>query len=268
MKLKDILTPNEIADLEKSWRRFLSLPVSGEPEANCLVNKYKQEHVVIGKVFQYKEFPIFRARVLTPNRFWIEHDPPQPIWHDSEYFEVFEQICHSGRHRLSEQQNFPYKGRGYTTKCYNDMFRTINFNQRIWVENILEIEHVKRERKERLDFNTKSLNEHIKSYLRAGYELDKEKNCARFYDSKGSLMAEFFVVNYGLIRDYELLIEELKKGENIADLLIEKIELQDKKLKRIGRTPKTNVNDLTQQLKSGIIPEAELHDFFSFWDKP
>ncbi len=267
MQLKDILSEEEIADLKKSWCRFSSLPTSSEPEANCLVNKYKQEHVVIGKAFQYKGFPIFRAKVLTPNRFWIEHDPPQPIWHDSEYFEVFEQICHSGRHKLSEQEGFVYKGRGYTTKCYNDMFRTINFNQRIWVENILEIEHIRKERERRLDFNTENLSGHIRIYLRAGYELDKEKNYARFYNAKGDLMAEFFVSNYGLIRDYELLIEELKEGENIADLLIKKIELQDKKLKKIRRTPKTTSENLIQQLKQGKIPEAELHDFFSFWDK-
>ena len=66
-------------------------------------------------------------------------------------------------------------------------------------------------------------------------------------------------------------MQALKEGNNNAlERLIRKINWQDIWQKRLYK-PRTNLPNkefLIEQLKQGKIPEAELHDFFSFWDKP
>ncbi len=72
-------------------------------------------------------------------------------------------------------------------------------------------------------------------------------------------------------RAYVRCIERLKQSDRKAlDELIRKIKRQDIHQKRLIH-PRQNLPDanyLIGELKVGRVPEQQLHNFFSFWDKP
>jgi len=244
--IEDMLSPKEIGDYHKEWNNFLSLGGNIPEDYRNIVKK--PEHVVIGKVWQYKDNPIYRAKVLPDRLSWIPMDPPQPIWHEYHYWQVFEQLAQTSRKRYFEQKGKRHIGKGKTPITYTDLKEPINFSQRVSVELIPEIR--------------------IREFDRG--ILTVENHYCTFYNTKDEVLGRYFVKIIGTLRDYEVLFGELQNGEeNAQERLVTKIRSQERKLRKYGRTPKTPPEELIKQTKQGPFDESfyiKLEDFFSLWE--
>lgn len=238
--IEDLLTQEEIQDYHKEWNLWRSRE---KPKIidHREVNKIYPEHVVISKVWQYKNYPIYRAEVFQDRLSWIPMDPPQPIWHEYHYWQVFEQIAQAVRKKLVPTE------KGKTPITYIELKEPIYFGQRISVELIPEIKT--RETKDG--------------------PLTIEDHYVTFYKANGKPTGRMYVKVVGTLRDYEILYRKLVKGEEVENQLLNALERQKRKLEKIGRNPKIKYEDLIKKIKSkSYDPQLlkDLKDFFSFWD--
>jgi len=242
----DFLEPEEIKNYHKQWNDFLSFEGNVlEDYRNVIKNP---EHVIIGRVWQYKDYHLYRAKVL-PNRLsWIIMDPPQPIWHEYHYWQAFEQIGQSLRRKYFKQINCKLVAKAKTPIVHFDLKKEINLDQRVSIEVIPEI-------------YMRGKNENI---------LTIENNYCAFYNMKNEILGRMYVKIFGTLRDYEILFEKMRKGESGAkEKFIIKIKSQERKLKKVGRLPKISVTELIKHLETNLYDSVlynEIKDFFSLWN--
>jgi len=238
--IEDLLTLEEIQNYHKEWNLHKSRE-KPKPIDHREVNKINPEHVVISDIWQYKDYPIYRAEVLQDRLSWISMDPPQPIWHEYHYWQVFEQIAHAVRKKLVPTE------KGKTPITYIDLKKPIYFGQRISVELIPEIKT--RETKDG--------------------PLTIEDHYVTFYKASGEPTGRMYVKVIGTLRDYEILYRKLLRGEEIENQFLDLLKRQKRKLKNIGRTPKAEYENLAEQIKSKEYDEKlldALKDYFSLWE--
>jgi hypothetical protein len=245
--IEDVLTSEEIEDYHRRWNNFLSLE-GNIPEDYGVVVK-KPEHVVIGRVWQYRDLPVYRAKVLSDKLSWIPMDPPQPIWHEHHYWQVFEQIAQASRRKYFEQKGKRHIGKVKTPVTYTDLKQPINLGQRTFVELIPEIQ----------------IRETEKGILTI------ENHSCAFYNTENEVLGRHYVKAVGTLRDYEILFDELQRGEeNAQERLISKIRNQERKLAEYGRSPKISLGELIRQIQNNLYNNSlyeRLEDFFSLFDK-
>ncbi len=237
--IENLLTPEQIQDYLKEWNLYKSREKL-KPIDHNEVNKINPDHVVISDVWQYKNYPIFRAEVLRDKLSWIPMDPPQPIWHEYHYWQVFEQIAQAVRKKLVST------GKAKTPITYIDLKKPIYFGQRISVELIPE----------------------IKTRKTKDGPLTIEDHYATFYKASGEPTGRMYVKIIGTLRDYEVFYIKLVRGEKVEDQLLSLLIRQKRKLDNIGRQPKTGFDDLIKKIKSQEYDEKflnELKDYFSLW---
>jgi len=248
MQLKDILSQEEIEEYNDRWNSFNQ---KYTPEIPYNVHSGLP---IIGKVFQFRDKPIFRAHIFK-RKLKRAFDPYfvsnkgylHQYFHTVHYFFPIEQIYHASMPRLIPNYN------NFITIDRFDSKKPAEMNNRI-------------------DFDkTRPSIELIPSI-----KLRKNKFLARgsasFYDDRiNKKLQTWYLEGVGVLRKYVENIQRIKQGDKnaVVDLIR---EIEGRALKQIPKminSRKTLKTDyLIQQLKKGNIPEPELHDFFSFWDKP
>lgn len=246
MQLKNLLSPEEIEQYHEEWKNF-SKKDKYLPETPYNVHSGLS---VICNVFQYKDKPVFRTHVLKKQLKKI--DPYHlgqgnyfyPYFHITHYFLPIEQLWHASLTKLHEDYpkfvcaDIPDRKNPPRLNCPID-FRT----GRTSVEIVFDLKF----RKDKL----------------------RAKGTATYYDDKTNKELQMWPFEvFGRLREYVRRIEDLKQGnEKAKEQLIQKIECRQSRLKN-PRENHPNKDYIINQLQSGEIPEEELHNFFSFWDRP
>lgn len=247
MKLQDILSNEEIEEYTKEWDSFRGKYI---PETSYNVHSNMP---VIGKVFQYKDKPIFRAKVLKKtlqrfNPYFTSAKYPHANFHLIHYFLAIEQIGHASLNILIDN--------------YNQFIITDRFNTK---EPIIL--------KNKIHFDKNHPSIELIADLKQGENRIVGRIYTAFYeDFNNNVLQRWSLEGIGELRGYAKGIKKLRKeyDPKIAEELIKKIEDRTNKRKEI-LTQRTNLPDknfLIEQLRNGNIPEEEIHDFFSDWDKP
>lgn len=244
MKIEDILSKEEIEQYHQEWKNFKGKYV---PETPYNVHSGMP---VLGKPFQFKDKPLFRAHVFQErlrnfNPYFISNEYHNPIWHSQHYFIAVEQLYHAASNLLRDNPKLVGKDPEIKIKIRKPTFWTVHYKG-ISVELFIE-----------------SLRKTADYFVERG-------NFTFYRDDENQRMAELKALAFFQQRAYIKEMEALKEGDNNAlERLTRKIEHQAIWQKRLYH-PRTNLPDkdfLIEQLRQGRIPEAELHDFFSFWDK-
>jgi len=249
MQLKDILSKEEIEEYHKEWDLF-SQKYTFETPYNV-----HSGVPVISKVFQFHDKPIFRAHIFK-NTIRINFNPydprgtpyPYPYFHITHYFLPFEQIGHAEMSILREDyHNFRITERLHS-KIPTQMHKELPFGK---MESSIEL---------------------ILNIKQGKYRFLGE-GIATFYDDKKNEILQIWPFEgIGELREYVKCINKLKQNKNdknALESLIRKISTRSKiKKKRLElRQDLPDKNYLIDQLNSGNIPEQELHNYFSDWDK-
>ncbi len=242
MKIEDVLSKEEEKRYQREWEAFDQKSI---PETKYHTHSAKP---VISKIYRFEGKPVFRARVrkkklrkidpyfISKNKYIFPH------WHIVHYFIVLEQVYHASAHLIRDNDRLKVL----------DVPREIELPQRIfWNENI-SVELIREPRRD------------VKGY---GIE-----DCfVTFYNDKvGEVRSRFSVRTFVKKRAYVSKIEKIKEGETEEiEALVEMIENREVSQRKLIKPRKTlaTKNFLIAQLEKGNLPEDELHDFFSFWDK-
>jgi hypothetical protein len=243
--IKDILIPEEISKYDEEWKNF-----NDKYHLNTPYNTHSGKPV-ISEVYHFGDKPLFRAHVMRDDvkkklrsidPYFISRYHLNPFWHISHYLTVLEQMYHASMHLVRDNYKYHVKDIPQEFKLHEPIYWHSNISLELITQSIRE-----------------SKNYKIEDCLFTLYDDNENKIKAR-------LSARTFVQ----LREYAKFIEEIKEGKTEAlEGLIKKIESQDKNHKRLIK-PRTNLPTkeyLISELKSGRIPETELHNFFSFWDK-
>lgn len=245
MKIEDILSKEEIKEYHEEWENFRS-----KYKLNSSYNVHSGMPV-ISEVYQFEDKPVFRAHVFQKklirfNPYFISNEYHNPIWHSMHYFIAVEQLYHASSNLIRDNSKLVGKDPDIKLKIRIPIFWRVHVGG-ISVELILE-------------------------ELRKTKDYFAERTNFSFYKGNESKkLAEVTVLAFLQDRVYIKEIDSIKKGcKESIERLIRKINWQDMWQKRQlkSRANLPNKDYLITQLKQGKIPEAELHDFFSFWDKP
>lgn len=99
--IDDILKPKEIVDYHRQWNKFLAQEGTKFEKPENVVRG--SEHIMLGRIFQYKDYHIVRSVVLQTS--WIPYEPSQPMWNPKQdYIEVIEQMRHAGRKKIAKKR--------------------------------------------------------------------------------------------------------------------------------------------------------------------
>ncbi len=244
-KIEDVLAPEEIARYQEGWKGFRGRYIPSD-----------QYHThsgmpVLGKVYRFEDKNVFRSHVI--NRRLRRFDPYhvadeylQPFWHALHYMMVAEQMYSACIRMII--------GSRYSQMMAKDV--PVEFNWRkplFWNDNI-------------------SVELIIELLGKAG-RYEKQAGYATFISDKtGKVLSSISAESYWQPRAYVSDIERLKQGDVSAFGGLErKICMQavrQRKLKEPRKTLIATEEQLIQALKEGKMPEEELHDFFSLWDRP
>jgi len=107
LQLEDVLSPGEISEFHQEWQDFKG--------KNTVADPYEVHNglPVISKVFQFKDKPIFKARVFQGRNRLRKinpyHNAPfylMPFWHIDHFWRVGEQMYHASmeKHRPNNQE--------------------------------------------------------------------------------------------------------------------------------------------------------------------
>jgi len=247
MKLKDILSKQEIENYHQQWDLFKQKYTSPGKYTTIETGYYTHSGMpVISKVFQYKKEPIFRTHIFQKrlrkfDPYFISKTYIHQIWHASHYFVVMEQIYHASANLIRDNSKLVAKDIPENFEWRRPIF---------WDDKMISVGLI-----------LENLGEQGK-YL-------KERGNFIFY-KKNRAISRLSVLTYWLPRSYIESMKKVKQGDEEAlEKLIRQIEHQDINQKRLIK-PRTNLPSkdyLISELKAGRIPEEELHNFFSFWDK-
>lgn len=246
MELEDVLSQKEIKEYHREWDSFTDKYV---PESK---HKVHSGLPIIGKVFQFRDKPVFRAHIFK-RKLKKAFDPYfisdggylYNYFHTVHYFFPIEQICHTSLSKLIAN--------------YQDYIIT----------DILDSK-IPQKLGKRIDFTHTRASIGFVLDITQGKDRFSGRATAIFYNDKANERLQvWYLRGIATLRNYIRTIKTLKEGNNKAkeDLIrkIEKIAIQQKKL--IKKRDLLSKNELMEKLKSGEIPEEELHDFFSYWDK-
>ena len=243
MKVEDILSKTEIEEYHEEWGNF-----NGKYKPNSCYNVHSGIPV-ISEVYRFKDKPVFRAHVFQKklrkfNPYFISKKYFHPFWHVQHYFMVMEQLYHAGANKLRDNSQLIVKDVPERFKLRKPIF----WDKPTSVELILE-----------------NLGE------KGAYH--QERICFTFYDDrKERNISEVDVMTFYQPRAYVRDIIDLSGGkQEVRERLIRKIQHQaigHREMTKSRAQIISSQNELIKRLKSGQTPEAELHDFFSFWDKP
>ena len=233
----DILTPEEYKRYQNEWRDF-----KGKYTKNSPYN-VNSNIPFISLVYQFQDKPLFRARVFnkelrkfTPYFNAGEH--LLPFWDGTHQLIVGVQM-YTASSRLVRDD--------YDTTEALEARTSLNFKARIYWDDRISVELIIEQR-------------NLISSIYGTFYSDKTKK----------LLAQGISLIVLHSRAYYECIERIKKGKKgeIPDL-IRKIQMQEIHLGKLN-VPRTNLpsaQSLISRLEQGEIPEAELHDFFSLWNK-
>ncbi len=242
--LKDVLTDEEIKQYEEGWANFKS---------KYRVNSPRNVHSgmpIIGEVYHFEGSPVFRAHVF--GRKLRTFDPYhqadkciQPFWHAQHYIMVAEQMYTASSRLII--------GDRYDKQVAKDVPVEFNWKKPVFYEHNISVELIREE------LGT------IGAY-------EKQAGYFTFYSEKsGRALSRMSAFSFWQPRSYLQDIEKIKQGDNSAiDDLIRKIEAQannHRRLRKPRTTLKSSQNDLVEAVRKGYVPEEELHDFFSLWEK-
>lgn len=242
LQLADILNSEEIAQYHQEWENF-----KGKYKLNSPYNTHSGIPV-ISEVYRFKDKPIFKAGIPSKRKlrsidpYFISERHIFPAWHIVHYFIVLEQMYHASMHLIRDTNKFRTLETPLEIKLSTQIF---------WHDDI-SIELIWQPKRQTKEYS-------IEDCFFALYN-DKNNRV------KNRLSARTFVEPRAYIKSMEKT-----KGGNKGEIetLIRLIESRTYSQSNLLK-PRQNLPDkdyLIKQLKSGNIPEAELHDFFSFWDK-
>jgi len=241
ISIRDILTPEEIEKYKEEWEKF-----RGRYKPNSEYNVHSGL-VVISELYQFEDRPIFRAHVF--NKRLRKKDPYNlselyliPFWHAEHYITTAEQLYHASMRRIRENQTLTVERN-----------ISLDLRRKIFWDNNLSVELLYSIAKRRKEF------------------IIEDCYFTWYNDKNGRIVARGHARTLVTTRSFVRDIETLKEGDKEAlERLIRKIEAQDinlKRLKKSRRNLRITKEELINALKRGYIPEEELYDFFSFWDK-
>lgn len=245
MDLTDFLSQDEIKDYHLQWANFKG---KFTPETPYAVHSSLP---VIGKIFQYEDKPVFRAKIL--KRALRKLDPYflgkkgyiHSNFHITHYFLPLEQIFHASVPGLVSN--------------YNDYLLTDKFGKEPPLMN------------SRVHFD----NNHPSVGIAVKLKQNKKKFVFRFAttfyeDTDNSILQEWYIDGVAVFRPYANCIHNLREDftDEIRDELIRKIDAWSIRHERLinPRESLPDKDDLIEKLNSGLLPERELHDFFSLWE--
>jgi len=246
MAFYDFLSAEELEDYHQQWH---NLKGKFTPETPFAVHS---GFPVIGSVFQYKDKPVFRAKIL--KKTLRKLDPYylgkkgyiHANFHLAHYFIPIEQICHVSMPRLLPN--------------YNDFIITDKFNSKKSPEMNARIHFDKNHPSIELGINFKKNKKRFLIRCKATF----------YEDNDNSILQEWYLDGVGEFRAYASCIDRLKNNFNpeTASELIKKINAQEIRHRRISNPRKQlpEKEALIAKLNAGILPEQELHDYFSFWE--
>ena len=242
MKAEDILNREEFERYKEEWVNF-----RGRYKPNKEYNVHSGL-VVISEIYQFEQKPIFRAHVFNN---WLKKFDPyfiaekylMPFWHITHYNIVLEQVYHAASTLIRDRNRLHVKDVPLEFRLKEPVF---------WRDNV-SVELIIEEKRKTKEYLIEDLHFTI-------YDDKKDKE-------KSRISVRTFVEPRAFIKE----LKRLKSGENEAlKKLIKKIERQEINLKRLKR-PRKNLRatkeELVEALKNGYIPEEDLYDFFSLWDK-
>jgi hypothetical protein len=242
--LKDILTEEKIKKYQEEWDSF-----KDKYKVNTSYN-VNSGNPVISIVYRFEDKQLFRAHIFG-NRL-KKHDPYfiakkylHPFWHAQHILIVCEQLYTASTKLLI--------GDDYHKKMAKDVPLEFRWKKELFLLDNISIELIKENKGKRGEYE-----------IEAGY--------FTFYSDKTKqILSKMSAISFWKPRAYILDIEKIRKGNKQAtEDLIRKIKAQDINLKRMTKPRKkllTTVENLEEQLRNGEMPEEELHDFFSYWEK-
>jgi hypothetical protein len=246
--IKDVLNEEQIKQYEKGWKNF-----KGKYRVNSPRNVHSNMPV-ISEVYHFESSPVFRAHVF--GRRLRQFDPYfqtvdesrgyiHPFWHAQHYLMVMEQVYHASRRLILGDEN----DRGVA----KDIPKEFKWRKPVFWDDNISVELI-----------IEKLGK-IHSYDREGCHF------TIYSDKTNEELSYMSVLTFWQPRSYIQDIKKIRQGDNSAiDDLVRKIEAQalnHRRLRRPRTSLKTSSNDLIEVLRTGCIPEEELHDFFSLWEK-
>jgi len=247
MILQDILTKDEIKRYHEEWASFTG---KYKPESPYNVHSGLP---IIGQVFQFEDRSIFRAHIFKRklkkafDPYFISNEGYlHPNFHLCHYFFPIEQIAHVALARLIPN---------YQHYVITDRFDTKR-------PSIM---------KGKIDFKETRASIEIIPSVTIGKNRFVVRGSATFYgDRTNDILQIWYMEGFGDLREYVKNRHRLKQGdEKAVEDLAREIEEIDRKHKRMIK-PRAypSKEELIERLKKGEIPEEELHEFFSYWDRP
>ena len=246
MALQDLLSEDEIKRYHKEWSSFTG---KYKPETPYNVHSGLP---IIGQAFQFEDKPIFRAHIFkrklkkafdpyfTSNQGYLH-----PNFHLCHYFFPIEQIAHVALARLVPN---------YSHYVITDRFDTKK-------PSIM---------KGKVDFKETKSSIEIIPHVTLGKNRFVVEGSATFYEDRTNEPLQiWYLEGFGELREYVKNIQRLREADASAiDNLIGEIEAVDKKHQKMSNPRKYPLkSELIDIIRAGEIPEEELHEFFSYWDR-
>jgi len=239
-QLKAMISDKDLLDYHQQFDLHLSRK-GYQPELRSVVGRVKQEHVVLGKVMQYGELPVFRAAILD-NWAWMPLDPPQPILGEHNYWEICYQMGFAARKLYCNFVGKKFRGRMYTPYFFIEMHDKLMFGQRASVEVRLSERAIERKN---MDICTMFF---------------------RFYTSKKKVTAEAGLKVLCFPRDFEILTQQAKAGnEDARGRLVDLIRRKAKQRKLLGLNNAIDPESLIAEIMKGSIIEEDIAKIFDLW---
>lgn len=245
MKLTDVLTGEEVEDYYKQWGDF-----GGKFTPQTCLDAHSGLPV-IGRLFQYEDKPVFRAKVLkrTLKRFdpyFMANEYLHPNFHTMHYFSPIEQVGHASLDRLVDGYGRFLIVERFSISRSQEMLSPVSFDEsHPSIEAVIDLKQWKR-------------------------KFFGEITVTFYEDSNNGPLQTWFLEGKGELRNYVRCIERLKKGdESVREELVRKIEGENLRHRHLivpRKTLVTTKEELIKAIRGGEIPEEELHDFFSLWD--
>lgn len=240
---EDILREADlVAEYHKAWNRFISMKINENggkiPRNNTRsVNVADASHVLISPAMQFKNYPIFRAAIISENLGWIAMDPPQPIWNEAHMLKVCEQMGHVTKKGLLTNTT-----RSIVPCMLCKPIRPMVLSQRLSIENILT-------------FQTSTFKNTLTTF---------ENHYFTFYSAAGEKMAIVAIKVVAIPRDYQVLLQSLLKGEPVKELLLQKIKSQQNHLRQVGKISTINFGQLCSMVMTGPY-DQQFSDWLDEW---
>jgi len=211
-----------------------------DPELKSVVGRVFQNHVVVGKIMQYANYPVFRAAILN-NWNWMVLDPPQPILNEHNYWEVCYQMAFAARKFYCASTGKESRTRAYSPAFVISISGKLMFGQRASIE--VRLNELTRQR---MDFGTMLF---------------------LFYTSEKKLVAEAGLEFVAFPRDYEILIEESATSEEARKKLVNLVVRKNKrrKLLELFYLEPEPLSNLTVAIENGVIDKIAIEQVVNLW---